>query len=152
MTPRHASGQIFCTTVFYSSLPLIWYATWLCLHKMEFGTFGATPPGPAPWGYIKIMNMFLQSSFLGLSPVKVSRFYLKWSKRNGVTLQTDVRPDGRTDEGYHNIPVFSSNSAGINMYFPEKFYFRKKELFIISLVKKIPQIPSAYKRQNKYFL
>ena len=30
-----------------------------------------------------------------------------------MTLQTDVRTDGRTDVGYHNIPAFSSKSAGI---------------------------------------
>ena len=65
VTPRYARGQTFCTTVFYSSLHLIWYATWLCLYKMDFGPFGITPappPGPAPRGYIKISNMFLQSS------------------------------------------------------------------------------------------
>ena len=45
---RHARGKIFCTTVFYSSLPLIWYATWLCLYKKDFGPFRATSPGPAP--------------------------------------------------------------------------------------------------------
>ena len=43
------SGQIFCTTVFYSPLPSIWYATWLCLYKMDFGPFGATPL-PCPQG------------------------------------------------------------------------------------------------------
>ena len=40
---------------------------------MVFGPFGATPPGPAPRGYmyIKVLNVFLQSSSIGLSPVKV---------------------------------------------------------------------------------
>ena len=53
---------------------LIWNATWLCLYKMDFGTFGATPPGLASRGNIRIPNVFLQSSSMGLSPVKVSRF------------------------------------------------------------------------------
>ena len=41
--------------------------------------------------------------------MKILRFKLKLSRSNGVTLQTD---------GYHNIPVFSSKSAGIiiNIY------------------------------------
>ena len=40
-------------------------------------------------------------------------------KEHGLTLQTDIRADGRTDgrpagrTGYHNIPAFSSKSAGI---------------------------------------
>ena len=29
-----------------------------CLYKMDFGPIGATPPVPAPWGYIKIPNVF----------------------------------------------------------------------------------------------
>ena len=41
--------------------------------------------------------------------MKVSRFLLKWARSNGVTLQTD----GHMDRGYHNIPAFSSKSAGI---------------------------------------
>ena len=90
-------GKIICTTVFYSSLPLIWYATWLCLYKMDFGPFGATYLWPCPQGYIKIPNMFLQSSSIELLPVKVSRFLHKWSRSNGVTLQTDVRMDRQTD-------------------------------------------------------
>ena len=35
------------------------------------------PSGPAPRGNIKIPNVFLQSSSIGLSPVNVSRFQLK---------------------------------------------------------------------------
>ena len=46
---------------------------------MDFGPFGATPPGPAPRGYI------LQPSSIGLLPVKVSRFQLKSSRSNGVS-------------------------------------------------------------------
>ena len=30
-----------------------------------------------------------------------------------MTLQPDVRTDGRTDVGYNNIPAVSSKSAGI---------------------------------------
>ena len=70
-------GQKFCTTVFYSSLPSVWYATWLCLYKMDFGPFGATPASSVPRGYIKIPNVFLQSTSIGLLPVTVSRFYLR---------------------------------------------------------------------------
>ena len=33
---------------------------------MNFGPFGATPPGPAPRGHMKIPNVFLQSSSIGL--------------------------------------------------------------------------------------
>ena len=100
--------QSFCTIVFYSSLPLIW----LCLHKMDFGHFGAIhPPGPAPRGYVKITNVFLHSSSIGLSPVKVSRFYLKWSRNNGVTLQTNRRTDGRWVSQY---PRFVFEKRGDN--------------------------------------
>ena len=76
VTPRHDPGQNFCTTVFYSSLPSIWYATWLCLNKMDFGPFRATPPGPVPRGYIRIPNMFLESSSTGqpmISCVKIKK-------------------------------------------------------------------------------
>ena len=48
VTPRHAPGQNFCTIVCYSSLPLIWYATWLCLYKMDCGPFRPPPPPPPP--------------------------------------------------------------------------------------------------------
>ena len=48
-SPDMPPGQNFCTTVFYSSLPLIWYATWLCLYKMDFGPFVVTPC-PCPQG------------------------------------------------------------------------------------------------------
>ena len=69
-------------------------------------------PAPAPShisAHIKIPNMFLQSSSIGLSPVKVSSL-------NGLGAmvwhygRTDVRRDG---QGYHNIPAFSSKNAGI---------------------------------------
>ena len=72
-------GQTFCTTVFYS----------VTLHNLRFDMWhdyvcttwildpsGPHPPGPAHRGHIKIPNMFLQSSSIGLSPLKVSRFYL----------------------------------------------------------------------------
>ena len=42
--------------------------------KNGFLDLSAPPPGPVPRGYIKIPNVFLQSSFIGLSPVKVLRF------------------------------------------------------------------------------
>ena len=48
-----ASDPQTCPTAplyFSSSLLSIWYATWLYLYKMNFGPFGATPPGPAPRG------------------------------------------------------------------------------------------------------
>ena len=45
--PDMPMWQNFCTTVFYSSLPLIWYATWLfCLYRMDFGPFWVTPRCP----------------------------------------------------------------------------------------------------------
>ena len=51
VTPRHAPGdKNFCTTVFYSSLSSMWYATWLCLYKMDFGPFWATSAWPCPQG------------------------------------------------------------------------------------------------------
>ena len=71
------------------------------------------PPGPAPRGYIKIPNVFRQSSSIGLWGYCLWKFRdssLKWSRSNGVTFQTVGRTDGR---GYHNIPAFSSKSAGI---------------------------------------
>ena len=75
------------------------------------------PTGPVPRGYIKIPNVFLQSSSTGLSPVKVSRFYLKWSRSNGVTLQTDVRTAGRTDgRGVSQYPIFFFEKRGENKY------------------------------------
>ena len=60
---------------------------------MDFGPFGATPPGPAPRGYIKILNVFLQASSIGLSPE------LKRSRSNGVTLQMDRKMNGWKGEG-----------------------------------------------------
>ena len=71
--PDMPLGQNFCTTVFCSSLPLIWYATWLCT-KWILDPSGPHPSGPAPRGYIKILNVFLHSLSIGLSPVKVLRF------------------------------------------------------------------------------
>ena len=41
-------GQNFCTTVFYSSLPLIWYATWLCT-KWILDPLGQHPLTLPPW-------------------------------------------------------------------------------------------------------
>ena len=95
--PQTSPEQNFWTTVFYSSLPLIWYAKWLYVctkwildpwgpHPLALSP-GLTlkfwmcsssphphPPGPAPRGYIKILNMFLQSLSIELLPVKVLRF------------------------------------------------------------------------------
>ena len=76
---------------------------------------GPQPLGPAaPRGYIKISNVFLQSSSIGLSPVKVSESSLNdieamvWYYR-----RTDRWTAGRTWGGYNNIPVFSSKRAEI---------------------------------------
>ena len=44
--PQTCPGAKFCTAVFYPYLSLIWYATWLCLYKMDIGPFGAPPPPP----------------------------------------------------------------------------------------------------------
>ena len=50
-----------------------------------------TPRGHTRWpcsrGYIKIPNVFLQSSTIGLLPVTVSRFLLKKPKRSCVTIK-----------------------------------------------------------------
>ena len=55
--------------------------------------------------------------------MKVLRFWLKGSMSNGVTLQTDIRADGRVGGGggYNNIPAFSSKSAGIKIM-PMRLY------------------------------
>ena len=37
-----------------------------CLYKMDFYPLGPHTPGPAPRGHIKIPNVFLQSSSIGL--------------------------------------------------------------------------------------
>ena len=85
-------GEIFCTTVFYSSLPLIWHAKCLCLYKMDFGPFVATTPCFVPRGYIKSPNVFLLSSSTGLLSETVSRFQLKKPKRKSYFLtSTDPR-------------------------------------------------------------
>ena len=42
--------------------------------KWILDPLGPHTPGPAPRGYIKILIVFLQSSSIGLLPVKVSRF------------------------------------------------------------------------------
>ena len=121
--PDMPPGQIVCTTVFYSSLPSIWYATWICLYKMDLWPFGATTPGPLHYLRLDMQHDYVCTKWI-LDPL-VSRFTLKWCRNNGVTLQTNVRPAGRTDGrtagrpdgwtngGYHNIPAFSSKSVGI---------------------------------------
>ena len=58
VTPRHAPGAKFCTTVIYSSLPSIWDATWLRLYKTILDPSGPHPPGLTSRGYIKISNVF----------------------------------------------------------------------------------------------
>ena len=103
-------GQNFCTTVFYSSLPSIWYATWLCLYKKDFEPFGATPPGPVPRGHIKIRMC---------SPSPHPQGYRLWKFRDssinglGTMMWHYRRTYVRTDGGYHDIPAFSPKSAGI---------------------------------------
>ena len=75
--PRHAPGQNFLHHCFllFITFDLKVHATWLCLFKMDFASFGATfPLALRPGVYIKIPNVFLQSSSIGLLPVTVSRF------------------------------------------------------------------------------
>ena len=114
VTPRHAPRQYVCTIVFYSSLPLIWYAKWLSLYKMDFETFGAKSPAPwpcrpeviskfrvcfsSPHSYGHRLWKFRDSSLNGLGALA---WHYRWTY--GGT-------DGR---GYHNIPAFSSKSVGI---------------------------------------
>ena len=100
-------GQNFCTTVFYSSLPLIWYATWLCLYKMNFGSFGVTPPWPG--------SQRLHQNSKCIPPVLIHRAIARESRDfslNGLGAMV-WRTDVQTDVGYHNIPAFSSKSAEI---------------------------------------
>ena len=64
--------------------------------------------------------------------MKHSRFLLKWSRSNGVTLQ-----DVRTDGGHHNIPAFSSKGAGIikmpmqNAHFQMRQILNQKKIFLL---------------------
>ena len=73
------------------------HKSYVAEHRLKLEQVDGAPshihvPAPSQISvHIKISNAFLQSSFIGLSPVKVLRFYLKWSRRNGVTLQTAGR-------------------------------------------------------------
>ena len=67
--PDMPPGQMFCTTVFYSSFPLIWYETWLFVQN-RFGTLWGHTPLALPPGVTS--KFWICSS--GLLPVKVSRF------------------------------------------------------------------------------
>ena len=83
------SGDIFAPL--YSTLHYLWFDM---QHNYVCTKFILDPSGPCPQRLYQILNVFLQSSSLGLSPVKVSVFSLKWYRSNGMTLQTDVRTDG----------------------------------------------------------
>ena len=88
--PRHAPGDNFlhhCILLFIT-LDLICNMTMFV--QNGFWTLRGDAPVPAPRHYIKLPKVFPHSSSIGLSPVKASRFQLKWSRSNGVTLQTDV--------------------------------------------------------------
>ena len=45
---------------------------YVCI-KLILNTLGPHTPGPTQRGHIKIPNVFLQSSSIGLLPVKISR-------------------------------------------------------------------------------
>ena len=67
--------------------------------------------------HIKIPNVFLQSSSIGLSPVKFSSLQLKWSRSHGVTLRIDVRTTVRTFRHllgifYVKVPTSSLRNKG----------------------------------------
>ena len=72
--PDMPLGKMFASL--YSTLHYIWFDMehdYVCT-KWILDPLGPQSPGPAPRGNIKILNMYLQSSSMGLSPVKVSRF------------------------------------------------------------------------------
>ena len=108
-------GKMFAPL--YSTLRYLWFdmqqqdyvCTYVC--SEDFGPIGATHPWPCPpRGYIKILPILLQSTFIGLSPVN-----FRYSSLNGLgaIVWHYRRTYGRTDDGYQNIPACSSKSAGI---------------------------------------
>ena len=105
VTPRHAPWAKYFASLYFT------------LHYLSFDTqhdYGRIKcildsSGPHPSVYLKIPNVFLQSSSIGLSPVKISTFKLKWSRSIGVTLQTYVRTDGR---GVSQYPRFFFEKRG----------------------------------------
>ena len=68
-------------------------------------------PVPAPWHistHIVIPNTFLQSSAIGLSPVTVSRFYLKKPRRSCVTVKKKKKgTQNPTSRGKIFAPLYS---------------------------------------------
>ena len=87
----------FCTTVFFSSLPLIYYVTWLYLYKMDFGPFGATPLALPPGAISKFRKCSSSPDPSGYHPWK-----LRDSSLNGLGAmvwhyrRTCWRTDGQT--------------------------------------------------------
>ena len=119
VTPRHAPGaNVFVTTVFYSSLPLIWHATWLFVQNVFLDPLGPHPLSLPP-------SKFRMCSS---SPHP----YLLWkfwdSSSNGLGQWCDIT-DGWTDRGYRNIPAFSLKSAGkiiFGLRCPNSYLFQLK--------------------------
>ena len=72
VTPSHTPGAIFL----HHYILLFITFDFICNMTMfvQKGFWTLQDPCPAPRGYIKIRNEFIQSSSIGLSPVKVSRF------------------------------------------------------------------------------
>ena len=106
--PRHAP-RVKSFAPRYSTLHFLWLDMQYDYVQNGFCTLrDHIPPGPVPRGYIKIMNVFLQSSSTGLSPVKVSSLNglgaMAWHYR-----RTDVQMDGR---GITISPLFLQKAPG----------------------------------------
>ena len=102
MTPRHTPWAKFlhyCILLFIT-FDLIYNMTTFV--QNGFGPFGATPSGPAPSGYIKIPNLFVQSSSTGLLPVNIRESSLNGL---GAKMWHYRRTNGRTDEGSSISPL-----------------------------------------------
>ena len=109
--PDMSPGQNLCTTVFYSSLPLIWYAIELhvCLYIMDLGPFGAIPPGPATG---------LHQNSQCVPPVLIHTGYRLWkfqdSNLNGLGAMVWYYrwTDGRGGGGITISPLFLKKKHG----------------------------------------
>ena len=106
--PRHAPGAKLLQ---HYILHFLWFDVQHdCLYKMD-------PLGPPPHrGYIKIPNVFLQFLSIGY---RLWKFSISSLNGLGAMVWHYRRTDGQTDgRGYHNIPTFSSKSAGIKKSCP----------------------------------